>query len=55
VGIGDDFARGRQADYVLSPFTDAQMPDAQAALQNAAEAVLTVAAADLDTAMNQFN
>ena len=55
IGIGDDFARGQQADYVLSPFTDAQMPDAQAALQNAAEAVLTVAAADLDAAMNQFN
>ncbi len=55
IGIGNDFARGQQADYVLSPFTDAQMPDAQAALQNAAEAVLTVAAADLDAAMNQFN
>ncbi len=55
IGIGDDFPDGRQSDYVLSPFTPDQAPAAETALQDAVEAVLAVAATDLDTAMNQFN
>jgi len=55
IGIGDDFSEGRQSDYVLSPFTEEQMPAAQSALEDAEEAVLTVAREGLDAAMNRFN
>jgi len=55
VGIGDEFPEGRQSDYVLSPFTDEQTSAAQSALEEARKAVLAVAHADLDAAMNRFN
>ena len=55
IGIGDDFPDGRQSDYVLSPFTDEQRPAARSALEDAQEAVLTVARDELDAAMNRFN
>ena len=55
IGIGDEFPDGRQSDYVLSPFTDEQKSAARSALKDARDAVLTVAHADLDAAMNRFN
>ncbi|HLA64934.1 MAG TPA: aminoacyl-tRNA hydrolase, partial [Rhodothermales bacterium] len=41
VGIGKDFPRGRQADYVLQPFTAEQRLLIDAALPTAADAALT--------------
>ncbi len=55
IGIGDDYARGEQADYVLSPFTPEQQPHVDAALEDAVESVLTVVREDIETAMNRFN
>lgn len=55
IGIGSDFGRGEQSDYVLSPFTAAQQPDVDTAIADAAEAALTAVRDDLDAAMNQFN
>ncbi len=55
IGIGRDFARGRQADYVLERFTAAQRAAIDACLPVAAEAALTVVADGLQTAMNRFN
>ena len=55
IGIGDEFPDGRQSDYVLSSFTDEQKSAARSALKDARDAVLTVAHADLDAAMNRFN
>lgn len=54
-GIGNDFPRGAQADYVLSPFadTDLQTMDERVAL--AIEAVKTFCLAGIGTAMNQYN
>ena len=55
VGIGRDFARGRQADYVLAPFTPEQRALIDEALPVAAEAALTWAVEGVQTAMNRYN
>jgi len=55
IGIGDDYARGEQANYVLSPFTPEQQPHVDEAIEDAVESVLTVVREDIDTAMNRFN
>lgn len=55
IGIGNDFARGRQADYVLEPFTAAQRKQIDEALEVASEAILTFIRGDIEKAMNLFN
>lgn len=55
VGIGSDFAEGRQVDYVLSPFSAEQKPKIRDAVEEAGDAILTVAHDGLETAMNRFN
>jgi PTH1 family peptidyl-tRNA hydrolase len=55
IGIGNDFARGRQADYVLEPFTPAQRKLVDESLEVASEAILTFIRGDIEKAMNQFN
>ena len=55
VGIGRDFPRGRQADYVLERFSAAQRDAIDACLPIAAEAALAVVADGLQTAMNRYN
>lgn len=54
-GVGDDFSRGRQSDYVLSPFTKEQQPDVELALVQARDAAITFVAEGLVKAMNRFN
>lgn len=55
IGIGNDFPRGRQSDYVLSPFTPEQGPLVEEALEVASEAILTFLRGGIDQAMNEFN
>jgi PTH1 family peptidyl-tRNA hydrolase len=55
VGIGDSFPPGGQVQYVLDPFTDAQRPAVEEAVEAAADAALTFAHEGLPAAMNQFN
>ena len=55
VGIGKDFPRGRQSDYVLKPFSEEQLPLVEAALPAAADAALTFVADGINTAMNRYN
>lgn len=55
VGIGRDFPRGRQADYVLQPFTADQRTLIDTALPTAADAALTFIAEGVNTAMNRYN
>ncbi len=54
-GIGADFDRGQQIDFVLSPFT----PDEEALLREripvAVEAVKSFALQGIDRTMNQYN
>ena len=55
MGIGNNYRRGHQADYVLSPFSDDEKPVIEDALDRAMEAVLTFLRSDINIAMNQFN
>ncbi len=55
IGVGKDFPRGRQSDYVLQPFTPEQLTLVEAAVPVAADAALTFIADGLNTAMNRFN
>ncbi len=55
VGIGHAYARGRQADYVLSPFTQEEWPLVEAALERACQAAVTFACEGLAAAMNRYN
>jgi peptidyl-tRNA hydrolase, PTH1 family len=55
IGIGSDFPRGRQSDYVLEPFTSDQRKLIDEALEVASEAILTFLRGGIDLAMNKFN
>lgn len=55
VGIGSDFARGQQVDYVLSPFVASEQPAVEDAITQAQDAVLTFLREGIDIAMNRFN
>lgn len=55
IGIGDDYGRGQQADYVLSPFSAQQKPVIEDALISACNAVLAYVRDGVETAMNRFN
>lgn len=55
VGVGNDFARGRQVDYVLSPFSSEQQPLVEEAIVRACDAAITFVADGVVTAMNRFN
>lgn len=54
-GVGSDFPRGRQVDYVLSPFSDDQLPDVEQAIPAAVDAVLSFVTDGIVTAMNRHN
>lgn len=55
VGIGSDFTRGQQIDYVLSPFAESEQPEVENAITQAQNAVLTFLREGVDIAMNRFN
>lgn len=55
IGIGSDFPRGRQSDYVLSPFTDSQQKLVDESLEVASDAILAFIRGGIDLAMNHFN
>ncbi|MDE7179871.1 MAG: aminoacyl-tRNA hydrolase [Muribaculaceae bacterium] len=54
-GIGNDFPRGCQIDYVLGKFPPEQMAEMPELLERAAECVRTFCLAGPDIAMNKFN
>ena len=55
VGVGSDFDRGRQVDFVLSAFTDAEREVIEAAVVRARDAAVTFVTDGIVTAMNRFN
>ncbi|MBO6536473.1 MAG: aminoacyl-tRNA hydrolase [Balneolaceae bacterium] len=55
VGIGNDFKRGRQVDYVLSPFDLDEMDEVTASIQKAHEAALAFVNLGIERAMNFYN
>jgi PTH1 family peptidyl-tRNA hydrolase len=55
MGIGSDFPKGRQAEYVLSRFPSEESQMLDGVLEKAADACLCFCTRGLAVAMNQFN
>ena len=54
-GVGDDYRRGRQIDYVLSPFNQKEMEALISDMDCAIDAALTFCTQGIENTMNQFN
>ncbi len=55
IGVGDNFSRGRQIDYVLGRFSDEEHALLDPAIERATEAVKCFATMGADRAMNFYN
>ncbi len=55
IGIGSEFARGRQVDYVLSPFSKQDRETIDGALIRAQEAAEMFVREGIESAMNRYN
>lgn len=55
LGIDKNFSRGRQVDYVLSPFHQEELPIVQEAIEKAHDASLCFIREGIDRAMNKYN
>ena len=55
VGVGDNFRRGQQIDYVLGKFSSEEMAALSPALDKAADAVRSFVTIGADRTMNMFN
>ena len=54
-GIGNDFRRGEQIDFVLSRFSDEEMKEMPTLLERAAETAKSFVLAGLERTMNTYN
>ena len=54
-GIGDDFHRGQQADYVLSRFTREEFEELPTYMDKAIDMILSFTAIGIERTMSQFN
>lgn len=54
-GVGDDFGKGRQIDYVLGDFKGEQFEQLPEHLNRASEMILSFCLQGLDKTMNAFN
>ncbi|MEX0719310.1 MAG: aminoacyl-tRNA hydrolase [Balneolaceae bacterium] len=54
-GIGNDFRKGRQVDFVLSPFSKSEREIVETAKQKAHDVALSFARDGLTKAMNYYN
>lgn len=55
LGIGNDFGRGKQVDYVLGEWTEGELASLSLVLEKATEAVVGFGIVGLARAMNQYN
>jgi PTH1 family peptidyl-tRNA hydrolase len=55
LGVGNDFARGHQAEYVLSPFNQEQRIIIDEMIPKAVEACLCFCREGIDMSMNRYN
>lgn len=55
VGIGSDFPKGRQVDYVLSRFTEEEFGVLPGIIKQASEATLSFCSIGIERTMNFFN
>ncbi|NDV69513.1 aminoacyl-tRNA hydrolase [Dysgonomonas sp. 25] len=54
-GVGNDFPKGAQVHYVLSPFSEEEEKELPAKLETCGEIIKTFCLAGIQTAMNQYN
>lgn len=54
-GVGDDFPKGRQADYVLGKFPEKEMIDVDLSIGKAKEVITSFALQGVPNTMNQYN
>ncbi|MFY0592395.1 aminoacyl-tRNA hydrolase [Roseivirga sp.] len=54
-GVGDDFPRGRQVDYVLSNFTKAEFEELPFSLDKAIDMILGFCSIGISRTMTQYN
>ncbi len=54
-GIGNDYSRGRQIDFVLSPWNSEEKEQLQERLKTATDLIRSFGTAGLNNTMNQFN
>jgi PTH1 family peptidyl-tRNA hydrolase len=55
IGIGDNFSKGRQVDYVLSRFTNQEFEALPVIIDTAAKAALSFCAIGIERTMNLYN
>ena len=55
LGIGNDFPRGSQVDFVLGAFTDEEQTVLQPVIETAVEIIKSFVLAGIDITMNQYN
>jgi PTH1 family peptidyl-tRNA hydrolase len=54
-GIGNDFPKGRQVDFVLGKWTEKEKPTVMKKIEASASLIETFVLLGIDAAMNQFN
>lgn len=54
-GVGDAFSKGRQVDYVLSPFSKQEMDELVLNMDRAIEAIHSFCTIGMERTMNHFN
>ena len=55
VGIGNNFSKGRQVEYVLSTFENDEIVEVKSAIEKAHDAALAFVTMGIERAMNYFN
>lgn len=55
IGIGDDFAQGKQVDYVLSRFSNTELEALSVIFNKTSEAILSFTTIGLERTMNFYN
>ncbi len=55
MGIGNEFPRGMQVDWVLGRYSDEELKDLQPSIDTAVEVIKSFVLAGIDVTMNQFN
>lgn len=54
-GIGDNFSRGHQIDYVLGEWSETEMNEIQPQLETSAKIIQSFVAIGMDRTMNEYN
>ena len=54
-GLGDNFSRGRQVDYVLSKFSDEEIEKMPELVKKSADMIRSFCLSGIDITMNLFN